>query len=168
MIEKIISGGQTGVDRAALDIAIELAIRYGGWCPKGRLDENGKIPDKYSSLKEIDGQFKNDQENYSRRTIKNIQHSDGTLVIVPTIPLSANIQDGTVFTIEKLIKLNKSYLLVNLSTDLHTNIVTIDSWINENRIRILNVAGPRESSCRGVYQASLSFLKSVILSLKEQ
>ena len=85
MIGKIISGGQTGVDRAALDVAIDLDIQYGGWCPKGRLDENGTIPSKYKNLEELNGTFSNDKENYDTRTKKNIQNSDGTLIILPSL-----------------------------------------------------------------------------------
>src|SRR5262245_15492232 len=99
MLEKIVSGGQTGVDRAALDVAIELNIEYAGWCPKGRLDENGRIPSKYKNLTEIDGAFTNEKENYDTRTKKNIQDSDGTLVLVPSLPLPEGIKDGTLLTI---------------------------------------------------------------------
>jgi hypothetical protein len=98
MLQKIISGAQTGVDRAALDAAISLDIEYSGWCPKGRLDETGKIPEKYSNIKEISGEFENDQQNYNARTRKNIEDSDATLVIAPEIPLLKEIKDGTLLT----------------------------------------------------------------------
>lgn len=88
MLRKIVTGGQTGVDRAALDAAMLLNIEYGGWCPKGRLDEKGKIPEKYKYLDEISGEFKSENENYAARTKKNIEDSDGTLIIVPVKPLS--------------------------------------------------------------------------------
>jgi len=74
MIEKIISGGQTGAEQAALDVAIELNIPHGGWVPKGRKTENGRLPDKYH-LKEISS------INYPQRTELNVLDSDGTLVI---------------------------------------------------------------------------------------
>ena len=74
MIKKIISGGQTGVDRAALDAALELGIEVGGWCPKGRLAEDGTVPDKYP-LKEMD------TNAYPARTEQNVIDSDGTLII---------------------------------------------------------------------------------------
>lgn len=92
MLKKIISGGQTGVDRAALDAAILLKIPHGGWCPKGRLSEVGKIPDKYL-LKETES------SDYSERTKLNIHDSDGTLIFVPSTPIK--VTDGTLLTIQK-------------------------------------------------------------------
>ena len=74
MVTKIISGGQTGADRAALDVAIKLGILHGGWIPKGRLTENGKLDDKYQ-LKEMD------TANYNQRTEQNVIDSNGTLIL---------------------------------------------------------------------------------------
>src|SRR5688500_6234546 len=111
MIKKIISGGQTGVDRAALDIAMKLSIAYGGWCPKGRLDETGIIPTKYDQLKEIVGNFTNIQENYQARTQLNIRDSDGTLIMLPRLPIYSDFKDvGTLFTMRELAIQNKPFL----------------------------------------------------------
>src|SRR5205807_9858634 len=74
MVQKIISGGQTGVDRAALDVALDLGIACGGWCPKGRRAEDGKIPSKYP-LKE------NDSPEYPPRPAMNVRNSDCTLIL---------------------------------------------------------------------------------------
>jgi len=74
MIKKIISGGQTGADRAALDVAIELDIQHGGWVPKGRKTENGVLPGKYE-LQEMP------TASYPKRTERNVLDSDGTLII---------------------------------------------------------------------------------------
>ena len=74
MVKKMISGGQTGVDQAALDVAIKLGISHGGWIPKGRLTENGMLDDKYH-LKEME------TANYNKRTEQNVIDSDGTLII---------------------------------------------------------------------------------------
>ncbi len=74
MIEKIISGGQTGADRAALDVAIKLGIPHGGWIPKCRPTENGRLPDKYK-LKEMPN------KSYPKRTEQNVIDSDGALII---------------------------------------------------------------------------------------
>ncbi len=74
MLKKIISGGQTGADQAALDAAIKLGIPHGGWIPKGRSTENGKLPDKYK-LKEMP------TKSYPNRTEQNVIDSDGTLII---------------------------------------------------------------------------------------
>ncbi|WP_019216466.1 YpsA SLOG family protein, partial [Legionella tunisiensis] len=115
MLEKIVSGGQTGVDRAALDVAIDWNILYGGWCPKGRLDENGTIPKKYQYLKELEENYLNDKENFDARTKKNIQDSDGTLILVPSLPLPETIKDGTLLTIEIVNSSKKPSFLVDLS-----------------------------------------------------
>ncbi len=97
MIEKIVSGGQTGVDRAALDAAIYMSIPYGGCCPKGRIDELGIIPSKYSNLIAITGNFNTEKENYVASTKANIKDSDGTLIVVPKLPFLKD--SGTAFTI---------------------------------------------------------------------
>lgn len=166
MLIEIVSGGQTGVDRAALDIAGELGILYGGWCPKGRIDELGIIPEKYSSLKEISGDFKNEKENYDTRTKFNIRDSDGTLIIVPRIPLSKKIKDGTILTIKEVKNKKKPFLVIDLSESIRINSEYIINWINENNINILNIAGPRESTCPGIYQSSMSLLRATLFYFK--
>jgi hypothetical protein len=103
MIEKIVSGGQTGVDRAALDAAIEQSISHGGWCPKGRLSESGKIPDKYSLKETISAE-------YDERTVLNVEQSDGTLIILPNKTI--NITDGTILTRDTANKKNKPLLTI--------------------------------------------------------
>ena len=160
MIEKIISGGQTGVDRAALDAAIALNIPYGGSCPKGRIDENGIIPKEYDALTEISGEFKTEKENYDTRTKYNIRDSHGTLILVPTLP--SNIKDGTAVTIEEVEKQNKPHLKIDLSKSLENNTDFIISWIKTHHIKILNIAGPRESNSKGIYKTSLELLKNVL------
>jgi hypothetical protein len=146
---KIISGGQTGVDRAALDAAIEFAILHGGWCPKGRLAELGQtIPEKY----QLD---ETDSSDFSIRTKLNIRESDGTLIIVPTTPIK--VTDGTLLTIQEVKEINKPYLIIDLSCEY--NIETLLDWIKENTVNVLNIAGPRESQAPGIYAASLVFLK---------
>ena len=74
MIEKIISGGQTGADRAALDFAIKHNIPYGGWISKGRKTEDGTLPEQYLLQEMPTG-------SYPRRTEKNVLDSDGTLIV---------------------------------------------------------------------------------------
>lgn len=165
MITEIISGGQTGVDQAALDAAIELNIPYSGKCPKGRIDENGIIPERFSNLEEITGEFKTEKENCDARTIKNIEESDGTLIIVPKIPPS-NIKDGTLLTIEVVKNQNKPRLLINLSNSQALNTLEIIDWINNRGIKKLNVAGPRESNAKGIYKLSLDLLKTTLLELQ--
>ncbi|MGE3919856.1 MAG: putative molybdenum carrier protein [Gammaproteobacteria bacterium] len=158
MIKKIISGGQTRVDSAALDAAILAKITYGGWCPKGRINENGVISKNYDALKEISGNFKNEQENYDTRTKYNIHDSDGTLILVPSIPLPVKIKDGTLLTIQEVQRQKKTHIMIDLSKSPQENAEIIICWIKEYKINILNVAGPRESNSRGIYHLSLELL----------
>lgn len=148
---KIISGGQTGIDRAALDSAIKLNIPHGGWCPKGRLAEDGIIPEKYV-LKETD------TRGYSKRTQWNIRDSDGTLILIPDSP--DKISGGTALTLQEAKTKNKPYLIISLSitTDIHE----ILFWLNENRIKILNIAGPRESQSPGIYAAATRLIENLL------
>jgi len=146
MIMKIVSGGQTGVDRAALDMAIELNIPHGGWCPNGRLAElDTTIPERYSLQETL-------STDVSVRTKLNIRDSDATLLIVPQYPLTVN--DGTVLTLQELHKKNKTYFIIDLSKALNTS--TVITWVQKNSIHVLNVAGPRESQAPGIYAHSLS------------
>ena len=165
MIEKIVSGGQTGVDRAALDSAITSKVPYGGWCPKGRIDELGIIPNKYDRLVEIAINPISEQDNYDTRTKCNIHDSDGTLIIVPELPLPKKITDGTILTIKEVCTQKKPYLLLSLSSLKEENINRCVEWIKAHSIHILNVAGPRESNCKGVYENSYSFLTELLPKL---
>lgn len=166
MIEKIVTGGQTGADRAALDVAINLNISYGGWCPKGRIDELGIIPHRYSALKEISGEFKTEKENYDARTKQNIKDSNATLIIVPKYPLPDNIKDGTLLTISEAQNQNKPSLIIKLSDDAEKNSEAIANWIKEKHIKILNIGGPRESSSPGIYKLSVALLEDALSRLK--
>lgn len=150
MINKIISGGQTGVDRAALDVALQLNIPHGGWCPKGRLSESGIIPEKYLLTETL-------SSDYSERTLLNIKDSDGTLILVPTIPF--NVNDGTHLTIQKVKAKHKPYLIIDLSKE--NNIDEVINWTKENNIKLLNIAGPRESQCSGVYNKAFEYLQKI-------
>jgi hypothetical protein len=142
LLKKIISGGQTGSDRAALDIAIKIGIKHGGWCPKGRSAEDGVIAKKYHLIETI-------SENTEQRTKKNIETSDATLVFVPQLPLE--ITDGTKLTIEYAQALLKPLFIVDLSNCKKIN-EEFYSWLKENNISILNIAGPRESNAEGIYR----------------
>lgn len=166
MIKKIISGGQTGVDQAALDAVIELEIPYGGKCPKGRIDENGSIPDRFKNLEEINGEFKTEKDNYDARTKKNIEESDGTLIIAPSFPLPEKIKDGTLVTIKEVRKTNKPHLLIDLSKTRESNSLLIINWVKKYDIVCLNIAGPRESNAKGIHKACFDLLKATLFELK--
>ena len=155
MFIKIISGGQTGVDRAALDVAINLKIPHGGWCPNGRLAELGKtIPKKYQLQETL-------TRDYSERTKLNIRDSDGTLILVPNTPIK--ITDGTLLTIDEVKERQKPYLIIDLSNKLDSEQVAL--WVNNNKIQILNVAGPRESQNPGIYKLCLNVIEGILISL---
>lgn len=144
----IISGGQTGVDRAALDFALENKIPCSGWCPKGRIAEDGKISEKYP-LNETPS------SDYRERTKRNIEISDATLIIH-----AGNIDKGTILTVDLCSKLNKPMYSVNLENKLA--IAKLMNWLQNNKIKNLNIAGPRESNSPGIYNASLQFLQLLL------
>jgi hypothetical protein len=135
-IERIVSGGQTGVDRAALDAAIALGIPHGGWCPRGRLAEDGAIPTRYR-LDETES------DDYPVRTERNVIDSDGTLILY-----RGRLWGGTDLTRRLAMKHAKPLLLVDLLEPIAPK--TFRQWLQTHAVRVLNVAGPRESSCPGV------------------
>lgn len=148
MLKKIISGGQTGVDRAALDTAIKHNFPCGGFCPKGRKAEDGTISEKYP-LTETSSPY------YNVRTKKNIEISDATLVICQKEP-----DGGTALTINLCRNLNKPLFIFNFSDTSATNAL-LQKWIKENNLEILNIAGPRESKEKGIYQEAKQLLTDV-------
>jgi hypothetical protein len=147
-IEKIISGGQTGVDRAALDVALELGLECGGWCPKGRRAEDGPIPARYP-LKETDS------DQYPPRTTMNVQQADGTLIVTRGKP-----DRGTGLTLQLAERYEKPFFVVDL--DKPPKPAAIRAWLRSNGIKLLNVAGPRESSAQGIYSQAVLLLKKVL------
>jgi hypothetical protein len=143
----IVTGGQTGVDRAALDFALLNDISCGGWCPKGRFAEDGTIPLFYP-LRETE------VRSYSYRTEMNVKDSDGTLIIYPGI-----LSNGSELTRRLATELNKPLMLIDLQ-DLKKSIKKeFAGWVKQNNIRTLNIAGPRESSSPGIYDRSNELLK---------
>jgi hypothetical protein len=147
MISKIISGGQTGVDRAALDVAMELGIECGGWCPKGRRAEDRPIPKRYP-LKETPSSA------YPQRTERNVAESDGTLILTLREP-----RGGTALTIRLARDLRKPCKRVKLNGA--ANVERVRSWLERKKIRILNVAGPRESENPGIHSMACDFLRQL-------
>jgi len=152
---KIVSGGQTGVDIAALDAAIKLGIPHGGWCPKGRLAELGTVIPKKYQLKETAS------PDFDVRTRLNIRDSDGTLIVAPK-DLS-KITDGTILTINEVKKIQKPYLLLDISKEIDP--MVIKKWIKSNDIEVLNIAGPRESQSKGIYKLSYSLFVQTFFPL---
>ncbi|MCK5509161.1 MAG: putative molybdenum carrier protein [Desulfobacterales bacterium] len=152
MIKKIISGGQTGADRGAIDAAIKYSYPYGGWIPKGRLTEYGPLPDEYQ-LKEMP------TKNYPARTEKNVLASDGTAIIT-----HGKLTGGSALTKKLAKKHERPYLHINLN-EIPAFLASseINAWINENNIEILNVAGSRASKDPQIYEDTICIVEGVIL-----
>ena len=151
-LKKIISGGQTGVDQAALDVAIRLGVPHGGWIPKGRLTENGTLP-KHYQLQEMPTQA------YEARTEKNVLDADGTLLISRGSPTG-----GTDYTRKMALKHGKQLLHIDLTLGQRPSDAAslIASWIEMNRIETLNVAGPRASNDPAIYMDTIHILTHVL------
>ncbi len=145
---KIISGGQTGVDRAALDIALELHLPCGGWCPAGRSAEDGTIPDRYP-LRETPS------DDPALRTESNVRDTDGTLILTLTSPTG-----GTAFAIQCSESHQKPYLIINPGDQ--DSLESVQQWIRQYRIGALNIAGPRESESPGIYRQAKCFLQLLL------
>jgi hypothetical protein len=148
---RLISGGQTGVDRAALDAALKMKVPCRGWCPKGRKAEDGIIPSLYP-LKETPS------KSYEERTEWNVRDSDGTLILNTGV-----LEGGTKFTFEMAFKWMKPCLVINLKTKRHPT--DIYEWLQTHRIKNLNVAGPRESKQPGIYKIASAFLSQFLAEL---
>jgi predicted Rossmann-fold nucleotide-binding protein len=146
-ISKLISGGQTGVDRAALDFAIAHQIECGGWCPKGRIAEHGIIPIKYP-LTETSG------SDYRERTKLNVNDSNGTLIFI-----NGYIDKGTKLTMDTAADLKKPCFIFDFSKT--TEKEKLLNWLSENKIKTLNIAGPRESNSAGIYGLVYDVLKKI-------
>jgi hypothetical protein len=143
-VKKIISGGQTGVDRAALDAAIALGIEHGGWCPQGRLAEDGRIPDCYR-LEETDA------PDYPVRTECNVLYSDATLILY-----RGQLSGGTLLTVRLAEQHGRPCLAVDLDSPLTP--AKIRKWFDVNHVDVLNVAGPRESQSPNIAHSARDFV----------
>lgn len=144
---KVVSGGQTGVDRAALDAAMEMGIQTGGWCPAGRRAEDGRIPARYN-LEETPS------SEYSQRTTWNVRDSDATLLLSPQ-PLHG----GTLLTREVAERLMRPLMNIDLFKD--NNHLEILSWLDDVKPQVLNVAGPRLSTVPVAYDLAYGDLLRV-------
>lgn len=151
VLVRVVSGGQTGVDRAALDAAMEMGIEIGGWCPRGRRAEDGIIDDRYP-LEETPSQ------DYPERTEWNARDSDGTLILAAGEPTG-----GTAFTIVMADRHRRPYLVVDIAGEPDTK-GAVD-WIFDQRIQVLNVAGPRESTYSGAYEKAHLFVRRLLQAL---
>jgi hypothetical protein len=181
---KIISGGQTGADRAGLDVAIQLKLPHNGWCPAGRKAEDGRIPDCYN-LKETN------TSAYETRTEMNVINSDGTIVFTNSTnpdgffprPACAKpsakarprgvsgreprtggtLSGGSALTIQMAQQYKKPYLHIELDLiDNLTAVKQIRKWLKKYKIKVVNIAGSRESESPGIYKATKEILIAVL------
>jgi hypothetical protein len=148
---KIVSGGQSGVDRAALDVALELGVPCGGWCPRGRVAEDGRIARRYP-LRETPS------ASYGQRTRWNVRDSDATLILN-----LGHLSGGTRLTVEIAATLGRPWRLVDLADPPTADMLA--GWIRARAVEVLNVAGPRESGRPGAYLAAARFLRGVLAAI---
>jgi len=159
ILQKIISGGQTGVDQSALDVAINIGIDCGGWCPPGRLCENGLIPPHYS-LEETPSDRSNSAPDIPRslRTEWNVRDADATLILLPK---GLGSDKGTEWTIECALQYQKQYLITDpFGKD---TAIKIRSWLETIMVRVLNIAGPSENSYPGIGEQTRKLLTEALI-----
>lgn len=153
LIDKIVSGGQTGADRAALDWALQRGVAHGGWCPKGRLAADGPLPEHYL-LRETDS------TGYRQRTKLNVRDSDATLIFNTGV-----LDGGTLQTVRFAQTLGKPHLVAQLDELAQDSVVRrIRVWLTEGQFGVLNVAGPREEKRPGVYACVAAHLDACFRS----
>jgi hypothetical protein len=151
LIKKIISGGQSGADQAALDAAISRDFPYGGWLPKGRKTENGPLPHNYIMSELGSG-------DYRKRTEKNVLDSDGTLIVS-----HGELTGGSLLTLVLAEKHNRPCLHVDCLVGSITNrLEKVFQWLQDNRIEVLNVAGPRQSGDPQIYQVVRELIEGIL------
>lgn len=149
-VRRVVSGGQTGADRAALDWAIRHGIAHGGWCPRGRTAEDGPLDARYR-LRETES------EGYLQRTRRNVEDSDATLVLN-----LGELDGGTLETVRYAQVRGKPCLLVALDEGVaDDDLERARQWLGAQRVATLNVAGPRESKRPGIYRLALEFLEGL-------
>jgi hypothetical protein len=150
-IQKIISGGQTGVDRAVLDFALEKGIEIGGWIPKGRLAEDGVISNKYVNMIETE------TDHYAERTELNVKDSDATLILS-----HGKLIGGSLLTFEFAEKYEKPFLHLDFAnSDIGRSVEKTKKWLDSVNCKVLNIAGSRASEDSGIYLKTKEFLKSL-------
>ncbi len=156
LLVRVLSGGQTGVDRAALDAALAVGVPVGGWCPRGRLAEDGVISDRYP-LRETPS------ADAAQRTEWNVRDSDGTLILHRG-PLSG----GTALTAELARRYGRPLLQLDLDTspDALPDPAPIEAWLRGQGIGVLNVAGPRELESPGIGALALDLMHSLLQRLR--
>jgi hypothetical protein len=151
-VRRVVSGGQTGADRAALEAALALKVEIGGWVPMGRLAEDGPIPPHMTGLVETE------TEAPEERTRANVRDSDATL-IVSHGPLAG----GSALTLQTALEFHKPVLHVDLDRDSgEAAFAIVSSWLRRHRVESLNVAGPRASEDFRIYQDTFTLITALL------
>ncbi|HET7930842.1 MAG TPA: putative molybdenum carrier protein [Rhodanobacteraceae bacterium] len=147
----IVSGGQTGADRAALDWAIAHQVPHGGWCPAGRRAEDGPLDAKYMLTE-------TERENYRARTVRNVRDSDATMIVN-----LGELEGGSLETLRIAQRRGKPVQVVQVdSLSDVARIAELRAWLGDNKVGVLNVAGPRESKRPGIYAATVGLLDRLL------
>jgi hypothetical protein len=156
-LSRVVSGGQTGVDRGALDAALDAGFDCGGWCPQGRMAEDGEIPPRYV-MAELAG------SGYEKRTLQNVLDSDGTAILYFGV-----LEGGTLQTRQNCVAHGKPVELVDASRAAPAEAAArILSFIAKNRISVLNVAGPRASKQPAAHDYARAAISIVIAASRAQ
>jgi hypothetical protein len=150
-LTKVVSGGQTGIDRAALDAALAARLPCGGWCPIDRNAEDGPIPEHYPMSTFSEG-------GHRLRILKNVQDSDGSAIL-----FSQTLSGGTKLTRDLCIREKKPFIVLDATQISHARAAAaIVRFIDENEVQVLNVAGPRASGWPEGYAFALSVIGEAI------
>ena len=151
-LRKVVSGGQTGVDRAALDAARSAGWPIGGWVPRGRAAEDGRIPDVYTGLVETSS------PDPARRTRLNVRDSDATLILC-----HGELLGGTALTLATARHLHRPCMCIDLAlVPAAAAAEQVRRWLAETKAEVLNVAGPRASEDAAAYSDALAVLNAVL------
>jgi hypothetical protein len=153
--QRIVTGGQSGVDRAALEVALRLGLPCGGWCPAGRRAEDGPIPARFPLREAL-------SPDYEQRTEWNVWDSDGTLVLN-----RGELEGGTLYTVRIADRIGRPFRVIDLDrwkdpAETREVLAGIRRWIEEEGLVTLNVAGPRESKSPGIGAVAVRFLESLL------
>lgn len=157
-IRKIISGGQSGVDQAAIKAALDLGFEIGGWCPPGRVCDSGLISPEFP-LKETETERSQDAPDVPRslRTERNVRDADATLIIQPS---AMEPGPGSKWTIQCATNYRKPFLMVDPYAE--NALYLIEAWLQKNHIQTLNVAGPSERQCPGIFRVSYPIMTKAL------